>query len=271
MKHLVGLFIFWIALSAMAATLVNPQNDPDVAPHIKRGFFELPAGSQLPMSGMTLEFAQEIRNDFLTFAKKSFPKNDRELLIDLQWDNPFYSANARYKPEGLVIAVWGGFLRAPGLTPAILAYTFCHELGHLVGGEPKQTNERGENVSTEGVSDLFAALRCTDRFLQEYPAYQPSTSKDVAQACEGHKSCELSLQAGFESFRFLQKWGYESYEPVVLNFVSPEATEFIPNTYPSNQCRMETVLQGAVCLKNGKISDCTPPPCWWPRGLKYPQ
>lgn len=271
MKYLLSNLILWTSLSAAAMlTLVDPQNDPDVLPHVQRGYFELPENSPLPKSSMTLEQSQKLKEDFLTFANQHFPTSERKLLIDIQWNNPYYSANARYQADGLVIAVWGGFLRAPGLTPAILVYTFCHELGHLVGGEPKQTNERNENVTVEGASDFFAARRCTDLFLKEFPSYQPTIFPEVKKVCQEQKNCELSLQAGLETFRYLQKWGFTPYEPVTLSVRSPEAKEFIPNTYPTNQCRMETVLQAALCLKNSQREDCEPPPCWWPRGLKFP-
>ena len=264
-----ALSIFCATLSTTASQAVDPSLDPDVAPHVQRGYFELPEGSSLPQSEITLEQMNQLKEDFLSFAAEKIKGETRPLIIDVKWDIPYYTAHAKYTPEGLYIGLWGGFLRAPGISPSVLVFTLCHELGHLVGGEPKQTNELGENVTIEGASDFYSALRCTDQFLAQHPQYKPEISATVHQICEGHAGCSDSLESSFRTFRFLQKWGFASYTPVQLAFIEPPAKKLILNTYPNYQCRIETSLQAALCLRDGQRQSCQPPPCWWPQDQKF--
>lgn len=255
---------------ALASTsLIDPKNDPDLQPHLARGYYELKENDH-PRSDITLRDAEEIRTDFLNYAKPLLKDNTRKLDIQISWDLPYYTAHARYTETSLFIGMWGGFLRAPGMNKSIIATTLCHELGHLVGGTPKQTNDEGENISTEGQSDFYAALKCTANFLRSYPQHAPKISEEVRNFCEGNKDCENSLESGLQTFAFLQKWGFTAYEPVSIHKQAPETDTFVPNTYPVYQCRLDSFTRAATCMKENRAETCTPPPCWWPVNLPYP-
>lgn len=262
-------FILLFSSLGVAVSLVDPKNDPDVQPHIQRGYFELKEGDGQPSSNTTQADVLQMRDDFLVYAEPRLAGQTRRLMVSVDWDNPYYTAHARYNDKELYIGLWGGFLRAPGMNTSILAFTLCHELGHLVGGEPRQTNEKGENVTAEGPSDFFAAFQCAADFLGRYPQYQPVVSDQVRELCQNSPACELSLESGFQTFQFLQKWGFAPYEPASLTKKAPPVDVFVPNTYPSYQCRVDTVVAGALCLRDQR-ANCEPPPCWWPQGQPYP-
>lgn len=264
-----GWVLFFLFLTSIAqasqqamSELADPRQDPDVMPHVLRGYFELQEG-QGPASNMTEQLSEKVREDFLIFAQSMLGSEKRNLLVNLEWKNPYYTANARYSEKSLVINIWGGFLRAPGMNPSVMAMALCHELGHLIGGEPKQTNETGENVTVEGQSDFFAAKNCLVDFYKQYPQYIPQISFEVKNFCKQSSDCEQSLESGLQTFLFLQKWSFAPYQPVSISKTAPEAFEFIPNTYPSYQCRLDTFRSAAICLRD-KYKTCRPPPCWWP-------
>lgn len=270
MRILPFLMSLFFSCVVVAVDLMDPKNDPDVQTHIKRGYFELKDGDGQPASQITEDVVLRMRDDFLAYAEPRLSGQTRDLTVSVSWDNPYYTAHARYTDKELYIGLWGGFLRAPGMNTSILSFTMCHELGHLIGGEPRQTNDSGENITAEGPSDFFAAFKCVADFLERHPQYRPQISLQVRQLCQQSKACELSLEAGLQTFQFLQKWGFAPYEPVSLTKKAPSVEEFAPNAYPSYQCRVDTVVAGAICLRDQR-NTCSPPPCWWPQGRPYPQ
>lgn len=267
-------FIYFLTATAFAANeslpLIDPQQDPDVIPHLERGYYELKDQSPR-ISELTKDQSKKIVADFLKFSAVFLKKENRELQINLDWENPYYAASAQLLKNKIQITLWGGYLRAPGNNKSILALTLCHELGHLVGGYPKQTVDVEENASAEAVSDFFAAKDCLDLFYQSHPEYAPAeVPSDVQSFCQGDKACELTVESGRQTFLYLQKWSYVPYTPVQIFAPTETVTEFSPNTYPSFQCRLETVKVGARCAAQENRSSCQPPPCWWPEGWPYP-
>lgn len=253
-----------LAVPAFSA-LVYPENDPDLTMHIQRKYFELKTDDQ-PRSEMTEQRALELINDFFTFFGSE--KGAANLRIELDWKNPYLSAHAQMKDNSSVVTVWGGFLRAPGMTPTILATTLCHELGHVIGGAPYQTIQ-GAEFSTEGQSDFFAGLYCLPRFARAFPKYFLNSTPAVQEACQGNRSCEVTLDSGLATVQFMQKWSFAPYEPVSLKAAAPEVQDYRPNHYPSFQCRLDIFSRAAVCLKD-QVEKCPPPSCWWPQDLDYP-
>ncbi|GEM_PF-661990 len=247
------------------SALVHPKDDPDVAPHIQRKYFELRQEDR-PRSDMTELQARQLISDFFDFFK--LQDEAANLKIDLDWGNPYLSAHAEMRGAASVVTVWGGFLRAPGMSPMILATTLCHELGHVIGGAPYQTI-KGAEFSTEGQSDFFAGLNCLPRFAHAFPQYFSDPTAEVQEICQGKNDCASTLSAGLATVQFMQKWSFVSYEPVSLKSSAPEVQDYRPNYYPSFQCRLDIFSRAAVCLRdrNGK---CPPPTCWWPQERTYP-
>lgn len=247
------------------SAFVHPETDPDLAPHIQRQYFELKPYDQ-PRSEMTEIKAREIISDFFDFFKAH--KGAAGLKIELDWINPYLSAHAQLIGNSSVVTVWGGFLRAPGMTPTILVTTLCHELGHVMGGAPFQTI-KGSEFSTEGQSDFFAGLDCLPRFAKAFPQYFSDPPPQILEFCQGDKDCTATLSGGLATVQFMQKWSFVPYEPVSLKNSAPEVQNYQPNQYPSHQCRLDIFARAAICLRD-KNMNCPPPSCWWPRHWNYP-
>lgn len=256
--------VLFLAVTAVAA-LVYPENDPDVAPHLERKYFELKENDPR-RSLVTEQMAQEIINDFFSFFE--LQKHPGTLQIEMDWSNPYLSAHAQMRGLTSVVSVWGGFLRAPGMSPMILAATLCHELGHVVGGAPYQTI-KGAEFSTEGQSDFYSGLYCLPRFAKAFPRYFSRANGGVQKICKDQEDCTAVLSAGLATVQFMQKWSFQAYEPVRLEETAPEIQKYSPNFYPSFQCRLDIFRQAATCLRD-QIQTCPPPPCWWPSDRSYP-
>jgi hypothetical protein len=247
--------LFW-ALSYADGLWINPQTDPDVVEHTSKGYFELPVGATSRVSSLTEERVLQISENFLQYFEERVASRGKELVVRVEWENPYFTAHAAHEGGKAVVALWGGFLRAPGMSEEIVVTALCHELGHLIGGEPYS----GE-FSTEGQSDFFAS-GCAAEFFAAYPEYSRSVSFDILKYCDGHLACARALEGGMQTVRFMEKWGYQSYIPALLVTPAPPAEKFEANTYPSLQCRLDTFAAGARCLVPG--SSCLRPSCWWP-------
>lgn len=255
-----------LALAA-SSPLVNPNADPDVQPHVQRGYFMMDQQAK-PASKITLEISQKISQDFLKQFESRLHDRGLQFSVKVDWDNNWFAAHANIDKKSSAVVLWGGFLRAPGMSEIIIATTLCHELGHLIAGPPLQTISAEDNVSTEGQSDFYAGL-CLAEFAQKHPKYFKKISPEVRNYCGKDFKCSVALEGGLQTVRFMQKWGFMSYEPVALFKQAAATKTFVSNMYPENQCRLDSFKARALCLKNSN-KDCAPPTCWWPKDHPYP-
>ncbi len=191
------------------------------------------------------------------------------LLIPSDWQSPYFGAYAQRKESAIELHVLGGMMRTPFSTPAIMAATICHELGHVLGGTPRQTIPFAEWTSTEGQSDFFAAFSCLPVVFKKYPQYHPQVSVQSLDFCSNDIRCARIAQTGLDLIQFFQKYSYQEFKSVSLNQAEIPAKVLIRNQYPTDQCRLDTFKAAALCVKDNKL-DCRPPACWLPEKEKYP-
>lgn len=225
------------------------------------GYFYLPVGS-VNVSSLTMTDYASVVGRFIAHNYGQVMKQTGlPLLIPFEWESPYFAAFAKKNSDSMQISLWGGMARAPGATKGALAAILCHELGHIVGGEPRQTIPGSDWASTEGQSDFFAASECLPSFLKQYPDLISAIDPQVEKLCGSNLDCARTLQAGLEMMLLLQKYSYRDYIPVNIEATEKAATELIRNSYPSDQCRMDSYVQGALCQLGGS---CRAPTCWSP-------
>ena len=114
---MLALWLTNISLSlALAASspLVNPNTDPDVQPHIQRGYFMMDPQAQ-PASSMTLELSRKISQDFLKQFESRLHAKGLQFSVKVDWENKWFAAHANFDKKSSSVVLWGGFLRAPGM------------------------------------------------------------------------------------------------------------------------------------------------------------
>lgn len=193
---------------------------------------------------------------FNIFYRDVYQKMGWPLVLENRWQDPYFGASAIKDLNGRYISVFirGGFIRVPEMTENILALVLCHELGHVLGGEPYQTLPGSEWTSTEGQSDFFAASLCLPKY------FQTKAHGTLSPAELRKKILESSLAAVL----LFQKYSFQQEKPVSLEQVAPEvARELVRNVYPSSQCRLDTFKAGANCITD--FSSCRAPVCWLPK------
>ncbi len=240
------------------ALIQRPVNAQDSG---RSGYFYLPVGST-QVSTLTHQDYAELIAKFSSYSFiKVYQKTGMALVIPQEWESPYFAAFAQKKEHFMQISLWGGMVRAPGVTKGALAAILCHELGHILGGEPRQTIPGSDWASIEGQSDFYSASECLPRFLKENPGIVTAVDPQVEKLCKGNVDCARTLQAGVDMIHLLQMYSYREYTPV--NILNPEkaASELIRNAYPSDQCRMDSYVQGALCQLG---ESCRAPVCWLP-------
>lgn len=210
------------------------------------------------------------------------------LKIEIDANDTSATASAHREPaDEFKVVLASGYLNQANLTADILRFTICHELGHLFGGHPHRpapmewtgpTDENGDMLlSAEAQSDYYANLKCMRLILadEDNVAALPSLNVDplVQQRCELTQSdrqasalCQRASMAGYGMLRVVY--------PFKIAFHTP-ATEVAPktirDTYPSRQCRLDTIFAGAVCADEAS-SACsalaTPPTPLRPPGAR---
>ena len=204
--------------------------------------------------------------------------------------------SAHHETDHLAIILDKGLLITPRLTPDGFRMLICHELGHLFGGAPRKnvpaewegpTAEDGLSLLTsEGQADYYASLVCFRKLLEiesslsPKPDYQRAGAR-LKQKCEtlaGYKKQKLQtcLRTGLAGEDFLKlTFDFSISCEKADDSIAPH---LIRDFYPDRQCRLDTIVNGALCSEShlmvldfDRMEDngcrqnyATRPACWYP-------
>lgn len=180
------------------------------------------------------------------------------LLINRKWEDPTVNASATRSGNTYKVNMFGGLARHPVMTADGFMLVACHEIGHHIGGAPKNSGWMGQWASNEGQADYFATLRCM-RFVlsQEDNAKWVSehqVDSVLKQRCEETYSVQqdenLCMRLGMAGFTGASLFHVMKEETVPLRFDTPDSNQ-VSRTFdghPATQCRLDTYYQGSICL-----------------------
>lgn len=130
----------------------------------------------------------------------------------------------------------------------------CHELGHVLGGAPyiEVNLDDSSEMSTEGQADYFAASKCLKRIFanqienEKYVTSQISSSqlKRIKKWDCLSAQCQRIAHVSYQVFKILSPKQFVSLRRIVLPEVELTRLEMY---HPSSQCRLETMIRGALC------------------------
>ncbi|MFN8791679.1 MAG: hypothetical protein ACK5Y2_09535 [Bdellovibrionales bacterium] len=211
-------------------------------------------------------------------------------------DDAHESASAGFEGTLAYVEVPKRVLENPRLGADAFAIILCHEIGHLYGGSPRKSQsfegtlpvaKDGFTFSTsEGQSDYFATAVCFRRLALDQPALVSLQSAPEVPAVV-QAQCRSSWPTSAKSRRFCERAAVASFQFLRLSFAFPISFEtpdlsvaprLVRDSYPSRQCRLDTLFRGALCpdempLKldfwNSNFNDCRThtyaqrPACWY--------
>lgn len=178
--------------------------------------------------------------------------------INKRWE--FMSVNAfAYRFEDKwTVEISGGLARHPLMTEDAYALAVCHEIGHLLGGAPKDKKPVKKIYSNEGQADYFAVTKCLRFYFENEDnakvisrAQVPELLKKSCLKTYRNKKdqdiCIRSGLAGLDSGKFFASQ-QKATDP---KFETSDST-IVPETsdpHPKAQCRVDTYFQGILCDK----------------------
>lgn len=186
----------------------------------------------------------------------------KEFKVEVK-DDPVAIAGIYFDDITYLVKVTTGYLNQPRLTQESLRIALCHEAGHHFGGNPRRNNPMDWDgpvapdglsySSSEGQADYFATQDCFEKMATD--SYRPVSVPQVVhdkcvQYTQNVEMCERKAMASLEFLNITK--------PFPISFETPDTTEaprLIRDSYPTRQCRLDTLLNGALGLER--------PKCWF--------
>ncbi len=225
--------------------------------------------------------------------------NGLPLEISFDSQSALTSARAEIDEGGASITVDAGLMKSDKLSSDGLRVILCHELGHILGGAPRKSLPMewdgaaaadGESLmSSEGQADYYATLVCFRQLVSgqdhkrelSLDKSSPASKLTLKTLCdrshgsesEGSLICQRAAM-GSENFLQLSK----TFEISFKTPSSDRAPATIRDSYPDRQCRLDTLLAGAMCpslsrsfaldFNNAAKNECAQslarrPTCWY--------
>jgi hypothetical protein len=248
--------------------------------------------NEKPLPEWQTEIFREVEALYGPFALQ----RGQTVLFQIRPESDSVVASAEGDGTHSKVIVHGGLLRSKRLTPDALRSVLCHELGHIYGGTPKRrapidwdgpmTEDGLSYVSSEGQADYYSTLVCFRRLVRgqdhanriELAKLTPRVTRlcDYAWGKDTEDSwiCRRAALGG-ESLLLL-------VADFPISFESPDFSiteETLRDIYPNRQCRLDTVLAGALCQRQLPLdlalvpmheSECHEPEsqrpnCWFSR------
>lgn len=195
---------------------------------------------------------------------------ERFLNLYMDWKTPYFSAWAtELSDTQFQINFWGGFARLPGMLHEIFEFVVCHELGHILGAEPRHRNKLNPWASAEGQSDHFAVTECLPKYYKRFNKLidfdstlsmplEVSMCLDQYIEKDAQNLCLKILRAG-RGFAAILMHLYPDKDLPTYEKSAPEVPETLYNSYPSLQCRIDIFKNASKCLESSFKRN----PCWY--------
>jgi len=190
----------------------------------------------------------------------------KKLAISGRWSSKIVNAYAvQVIPGVMTVRVLGGIARHPLMTKDAFALVICHEVGHHFGGAPRKWERMNKWSSDEGQADYFATIQCLKRLWANDDNYQINESRlekneSVNSLCSlnhigrDHALCVRTLYASYDVSKLVASARHEDKIPG-FDTPDPKIVTKTNQEHPGSQCRLDTMIAGAICSKNPEKFD----------------
>ncbi len=185
----------------------------------------------------------------------------KDLDISINYEFHFKNAAIKLDKDTYRIIVTAPLLDEIMQMPDAATLILCHEVGHVLGGGPFKRKEVGPNdpplpwASAEGQADYFATAKCAKRVFAEDDNREIvrhfKLSQEVKDKCsEVYGSdgeyflCLRVAKAVTELSYYMIKTSSRK-----VSLTTPDLSRVTKTSvdYPTDQCRVDTMFQGALC------------------------
>lgn len=220
-----------------------------------------PLNIQSGPSNMTEEDFNELAAKVNDLYAPIVKENGGTLKVNSMWSNDTINASASQMGSTWTVNLYGGLARYPQLTKDGFTLVACHELGHHLAGFPFVAGLLPYFASwaaSEGQSDYYATHHCAkkmwskdtaenSRFRDSAPDNVKSYCNQMFKADVDQNLCYRTLVASQSLANTLASLmgspmpSFETPDPHQVKWRSD-------SKHPAAQCRLDTTLQGALCL-----------------------
>ncbi len=229
MKHIIAL-LFLVGIYSNSASAQNSPTE-DLALEIMT-----PYSKQMGLKGINLSRSDE-------FADNLGSSEIRNGYIEIEYGTEVHT-------------------KYPTMKEDTFTFILCHELGHTFARK-SMLRPDGTRISPEGYSDYWGAGVCLKKIFRTIPASHVIIPDPIVQLnCDKtyksdvdrmvcYRIAEAGMDFGYQMHLFTKKIGYPETGFYAKPDFNKKETEYFDN-YPSLQCRMETILAGALCITSEK-------------------
>jgi len=201
-------------------------------------------------------FINEYKKDLTTFFDVYQPVLKKQgRILALKFHNhadPGYKFMTLIAPDSANIYV-NYSIPQRELTGDAFTMALCHEIGHVLGGYPLHSRSNDLSfASAEGQADYYSSLVCARKLWSNDAKLNAQVRQDAdpkaVELCSKAWSRPAEQNICVRSI-VASKKVFESISQMTLDIGvnSGEAGETTTDTYPDPQCRIESVVQGALC------------------------
>ena len=220
-------------------------------------FVGLYSNVTLAQNSATEEFAIEV----MTPYAKQMGLNGINLTRSDEFSDNLGSSEVR---NGYIEIEYGTEVRSkyPTMKEDTFTFILCHELGHTFARK-SMFRPDGTRISPEGYSDYWSASVCLKKIFRAIPSEQviipdpfvqlscDTTYKNDTDRMICYRIAEAGMDFANQMHLFTKSIGYPETGFYGKSDFNKKETEYFDN-YPSLQCRMETILAGALCTTSEK-------------------
>jgi len=248
-----------------------------------------PHGLTSPLNEWDNGYTEAEFENIISIIKKIYgplmAKKGGVLKIKKDWRDGAVNAFAWREGDEYWLEILGGMARYSLVTEDAFVTVICHELGHLLGGLPKDGR-----ISNEGQSDYFATLKCTRKIfplLNQKKYFNDYLPREMCQQVFEQELAINNCVRGHFSAKALGTLYAKIAKVKAPDFHTPDQSKVKRTSYnhPKPQCRLDTIVAGSLCVinkddpisyKNYKDGSCNAdlqkvgfrPRCWYrPQGV----
>ncbi len=209
---------------------------------------------QRAAGGLTEAQFNTVIDEAISFYEPFFKQTfNAKFVVNRLWSNSQVNASASQFFNSWTVNMFGGLARRPEATEDGFALVLCHEIGHHLAGYPFS----GSWSADEGQSDYFATLSCARDLWKDQKAKNAKSRSVIAEypkaLCDkvwsdsdDQNLCYRSMLGGKSLGALLA-----TLENSKVDFNTPDkrVVSKTSHAHPAGQCRMDTMIAGALCTQ----------------------
>jgi hypothetical protein len=181
------------------------------------------------------------------------------LIVSRYYDSETVNAYATRIDPYWSVTFYGGMAKFKSMTPDGFLLVVCHEYGHHLGGSPTSSKSDLRWASVEGQADYWASTKCARRIWEKEDNHEaikdlkvpPTLVSECHEGWSGAQDQDLCVRQGMAGLALTSV--FAATDKVALPVFEKQSLAEVEKTFeghPAAQCRLDTIVAGALCQKS---------------------